>query len=585
MPARTNGEISAAFDELADLYELDGAVIHRVLAYRTAAKTVREAPRSVADLTLAGRVKELPGIGATLEEKIRALLDTGTIPAAEKLRAKYPTGLVALTNLPGLGPKKVRRLWDELGVDSLETLRRAAEEGRIRSLRGFGASTEEAVLAALAADDAGERRTRVLLSRALQVGQPIVDALRARGARAELGGSARRWADSVKDLDVIAAAEDPAALVATLAGLDVIERVVSAGENGARAITHTGMSVDLKVVAPEQFGNLLQHFTGSAAHNIALRDEAVRRGFHVSEYGLGDPDGKVHQCATEEEVYALLGMSWIPPELREDRGELEAAARDELPDLIEVDDLRGELHCHTVLSDGRGTIDEMAAAARARGLEYLCFTDHSASHGFGNAVSAGELAAQIARVREADARHEGIALLVGSEVNIGLDGGLDYPDELLAVLDWVMASVHTSFGQDQTARIVRAMEHPYVDCIGHLTGRKIETRPPYQVDVEQVIGAAARTHTMLEINSAPDRRDVNDLHARAAAAAGVPIVVNTDAHAVGYFDFARYGIATARRGWLTAGQVANTRPWAELAPLGKRARGAGGGGRGPIPGR
>jgi DNA polymerase (family X) len=579
MPSITNGEIAAAFDELADLYELDGAVVHRVLAYRTAAKTVRDASRSVAELARAGRATELPGIGKTLEDKIEALMETGRIPAVEKLRAKYPPGLVAITHLPGLGPKRVRRLFDELGIDSPEALRAAAEAQEIRGLRGFGEKAEAAILEALSQDRAGEPRTRMLLSRALAVGEAVVAALRARGgpeAKVELAGSARRWADSVKDLDVIAAGPDPAVLVAALGDLDLVERLGSAGDAGARAITHSGLTVDLKVVEPDQFGNLLQHFTGAKAHNVALREAAVRRGLHVSEYGIEDEQtGVTHRCATEEEVYARLGMAWIPPELREGRGELEAAARGELPELLRLEDLRGELHCHTVLSDGRSTLEQMAEAARARGLEYLAITDHSASHGFGNHVDAEQLWQQIERVRELGDRLEGIELLAGSEVNIGPEGALDYPDDLLAALDWVIASVHTSFGMgsDQmTARVVAAMEHPWVDAIGHPTGRKIETRAPYAIDIDAVIEAAARTGTMLEINSAPDRRDLDDVHARAAAEAGVRILVNTDAHSARNLELVRYGVATARRAWLTAEQVANTRPWGEFAHLRKRAQ-------------
>jgi DNA polymerase (family 10) len=580
MPSVTNSEIAAAFEELADLYELDGAVQYRVIAYRTAAKNVREAPRSVAELARDGRATELPGIGRTLEEKIRALLDTGVIPAAEKLRARYPPGLVAITHLPGLGAKRVRRLFDELGIDSLEALREAAERHEIRELRGFGEKAEAQIIGALeqaGADEPGAGG-RFLLDRALVVGEMVVDALRARGgprAKVELAGSARRWTDSVKDLDVIAAHADPAELARALGGLDVVERVLSSGDAGSRAVTHTGMTIDLKVVEPDQFGNLLQHFTGAKAHNVALREAAVRRGLHVSEYGIADDaDGTVHRCPTEEEVYGVLGLPWIPPELRENRGELEAAARGELPELVELGDLRGELHCHTTLSDGRHDLEEMVQAARELGYEYLAVTDHSASHGFGNHVTAEELERQIERVHELNARQEGFEVLVGSEVNIGVDGSLDYPDELLAALDWVIASVHTSFNmtpENMTARIVVAAEHPWVDCIGHPTGRKIGSRTPYSVDMERIIEAAARSGTMLEVNANPDRRDLNELHAHAAAEAGVPIVVTTDAHSVRGFRVARYGIATARRAWLTAEHVANTRPWSDFAPLRKRA--------------
>jgi len=581
-PDPPNATIAALFDELADLYELDGASIHRVLAYRTAAKTVREAPRSVAALTRAGTVTSLPGIGRTLEEKVAQLLETGTIPAVEKLRAKYPPGLVDITRLPGLGPKKARKLFDELAVDSLDALRAAAEAQQLRGIRGFGPKFEAQVLAAFAAGLAepdGRGRFRVLLHKALPVGQGIVEALRAHPAsdRVELAGSARRLGDSVKDLDIIATASDPAALIAAFAELDVIESVSGeSGPNAARARTHTGMPVDLRVVEPDQFGNLLQHFTGSKLHNVALREAAVRRGLHVSEYGiLDDATGQTHRCATEEEVYALLGLPWIPPELREDRGELQLAGPEDVPDLITQDDLRGDLHMHTVLSDGRNTAEQMALAARDRGLEYIALTDHSASHGFGNHVTADELWAQVEHVRALNASLEGIEVLIGTESNIGLDGAPDYPDDLLAELDWVIASIHTSFGmpeKEMTARMVAAIEHPLIDAIGHPTGRKIEERPPYAIDMEQVIAAAARTGTMLEINSAPDRRDLHEIHARAARDAGVWILVDSDSHGVNTLPLTRWGIATARRAWLTAADVANTRPWAEFAPLRKRAR-------------
>jgi DNA polymerase (family X) len=571
----TNAQIAAAFEELADLYELDGAVVHRVLAYRTAAKAVREAPVSVLGLTREGRVTTLPGIGKTLEEKIRALDSTGDIPSAVKLRERYPIGLRRIMALPGWGPRKARRVYDELGVDSLEALRAAAEGGRLRGMRGFGAKVEKALLAALEAGADGSPEPRVLLSRALRIGDQIVGALRAQPGvdRVELAGSARRLADSVKDLDVIATASDPAALAGALGELAVIESVQSSGDAGARATTHTGMKVDLKVVAPDQFGNVLQHFTGSKAHNVALREAAVRRRLHVSEYGiLDDASGDTWRCATEEEVYARLGLPWIPPELREGRGELEAAAQGALPRLVTEADIRGDLHSHTVASDGRATLEEMVRGARERGLEYLAITDHSASHGFGNHVSPEDLWRQVERVRALNATLEGFEVLIGTETNIGLDGMPDYPDDLLAELDWVIASVHTQFSMDMTERLVAAVEHPWIDAIGHPTGRKIETRPGYAVDMDRVIAAAAEAGTMLEINAAPDRRDLHELHARAAADAGVPVLVNTDAHSVRNFELLRYGVATARRAWLTPEQVANTRTWADFAPLRKRAR-------------
>jgi DNA polymerase (family 10) len=575
MPDPTNTEIAAALDELGDLSELDGAIIHRVVAYRNAAKAVREATVSVAALARRGRATELPGVGLTIQEKVLALADDGAIPAIVKLRAKFPQGLIEIMHVPGLGPKRARRLFDELGIDSVQALRQAAETQRIQTLKGFGPKAEEAILAAL--DDAGqgERPRRVVLDQALSVGEELVAALREHPAsdRVELAGSARRMTDSVKDLDVIATATDPLGLAKAAAGLNLVESAQKPGEAGVRLRTHTGLQVDLRIVAPDQFGNLLQHLTGSKQHNMALRDAAVRKALHVSEYGvLDDNTSETHRCATEQEVYALLGLEYIEPELRENRGELEAAASGALPELISREDLKGDLHCHTTASDGTASIEEMATAARDAGYQYLAITDHSASFGFGDEVSPDRLLEQIERIRSTEL--DGIELLAGSEVNILPDGSLDYDDKLLAQLDWVVASVHTSFRmtpEAMTARIVRAIEHPLVDVIGHPSGRKIEHRPPYEYDLEQVIDAAARTCTMLEINANPDRRDLNDIQARAAAAAGVPLVISTDAHRPATFTrVPRYGIATARRAWLTAADVANTRPWAELDAMRKR---------------
>ncbi len=576
----TNSEVAAAFDELGDLYELDGATIHRIVAYRNAARSVREASKQVAQLALDGRATQIPGIGATLQEKIVALATTGEIPALVKLRGKFPPGLVEMTKLPGLGPKRARRLYEELGTDSLERLREAAEAGRISELKGFGEKAEQALLEAVDAYAETGPAQRIVLSRALAVGEELLAEIRALAVtrQAELAGSARRMAESVKDLDIVATASDPAALAAAVAALPQVEAASTPGPNAVRIRTHSAINVDVRIVEPDQFGNVLQHLTGSKQHNVALRDFAVRRGLHISEYGvLDDSDGVTHRCATEAEVYALLGMEYIPPELREDRGELEAALKQALPELVSAADLKGDLHCHTSASDGTASIEEMAEAAIAAGYEYLAITDHSASMGFGADVSNDQLKAQIERIREVDATLPGFTLLAGSEVNVLPDGSLDYPDELLSELDWVVASVHTSFRMpksEMTARIVRAIEHPYVDCIGHLSGRKILQRQPYEFDFDSVLEASARTGTMLEINANPDRRDLNELHARDAAAAGIPIVINCDAHRTGGFEVVRYGIATARRAWLSAGQIANTRPWSDVAPLLSRAAAA-----------
>jgi DNA polymerase (family X) len=581
-----NSAIADALEELGNLYELDGAIVHRVLAYRSAAHSVREALVSVAGLARCGRATELPGVGETLQEKILALLDTGTIPAAEKLRARVPAGLIALMRLPSLGPKRARLLHSQLGVDSLETLREAALAGRLRSVKGLGAKFETSVLDSLnkmPAHPADRQAPRLLLPKALGLGRALADGLTegaGAGTDVRIAGSARRMADSVKDIDLIAVTRKPVTLAKSLATLPEIESVSSAGRAGAKARTHSGMSVDLRIAKPSQIGNLLQHFTGSGKHNAALREAAVRRGLHVSEYGVyDDATGTTATCASEQEVYALLGLAYIEPELRENRGELAAAqlggGAAALPELIDLSDIKGDLHCHTVASDGRNTIEEMTLAARERGYEYVAITDHSASHGFGDDVSPEQLREQIERIRDVDARTEGIRVLAGSEVNILPDGSLDYEDELLAELDWVIASVHTAFGmseQAMTERMIAAVEHPLVDAIGHPTGRLIERREPYALDVQALIEAAKRSATMLEINANPDRRDLNDIHARAAARAGVRILIDSDAHWVERFEVMRWGVATARRAWLTAGDVANARPWSEFAKLRKRER-------------
>jgi DNA polymerase (family 10) len=581
-PSVSNAAIAEAFDELSTLYELDGAIVHRVLAYRSAAKAVREATVSVAALAREGRAVELPGIGKTLQEKIVSLLETGAIPAAERLRAKFPPGLIEITRLPGLGAKRVALLYSELGVDSPQALREAAEAGRVRTVRGLGARFEERVLAALAEMDArpeGEHAApRTLLSKATDLAQALASGLErlgGDGTHVEPAGSLRRQADSVKDIDLVAVTTRPTTLARSLARLAEIESVSSAGRAGARGRTHSGAAVDLRIAKPAQLGNLLQHFTGSGRHNAALREAAVRQGLHVSEYGiLDDATGVTETYATEHEVYKRLGLQYIEPELREDRGELEAARNGTLPELVELEDIRGDLHTHTVASDGHNTIEEMGRAAKERGYEYLAHTDHSASHGFGNDVSPEQLRRQIDLVRAADERVAGIRLLAGSEVNILPDGSLDYEDELLAQLDWLVASVHTSFAmgeQAMTERVIAAIEHPLVDAIGHPTGRLIERRAPYSIDLDAVFAAAARTGTMLEINANPDRRDLSDVHARAAARAGVMLVIDSDAHRVATLANMRWGVATARRAWLTAEQVANTRSWQELCKLGKKA--------------
>ena len=573
-----NAEIADALIELATLYELDGAIRYRVLAYREAARVIRQSPVSVEELARAGRATELPGVGKTLEDKIVNLLDTGEIPSAAKLKRRFPPTLVEVTRVPGVGAKTARRLYDELGVASLDDLRMAAEAQRIRDVKGLGPKAEENVLASLGKLADRGPTDRLLLSEVLPVAERIAADLREHPASeaVEVAGSARRRTETCHDIDLIATSSDPVALSKALVEHPLVVAAGSPRSSGAHATTHNGIAIDLRIVPPDAYGNLLQHFTGSAEHSVELRERAVKMGLSVSEHGIADSEsGEVARYATEAEVYERLGLDYIEPELREANGEIQAAAEGKLPALVALDDIRGDLHCHTTISDGRNSLEEMAAAARARGYAYLAVTDHSASHGFGNHVTPQRLEQRIEEVRELNSGMRAFRVLAGSEVNVMPDGSLDYDDDLLRELDWVIASVHTSFKiskRAMTERIVTAIENPLVDCIGHLTGRLINRREPYDVNVERVAEAAARTGTMLEINGNPNRRDLSERHARLAAEAGATICLNTDAHGTDTLINMAYAVATARRAWLTADQIANTRAWREFSRMRKRAR-------------
>ncbi len=564
----TNAEIADALEELSVLYQLDGADRYRVLAYTNSARTIRDQGSSVEEMAKAGRVTDLPGVGKTLEEKILALVETGEIPAAAKLKEKLPAGLLEINRIPGLGPKTVRRLHDELDVTGPEDLREAAEAGRVRALKGLGPKAEQNILDGLdrlEAEPQGPKRKP--LDKVLPLAEELVEALRSHPSceQAEIAGSVRRMADTCKDIDLIATSDDPRGLAGYIAGHETVSSAGNPSENGVKLETQADIGVDVRIVEPEAFGNLLQHFTGSAAHNTELRETAVSEGLHVSEHGIKDDrTGETERFRTEEEVYGRLGYEYIVPELREHRGELAAARDGTLPDLVERDQIRGDLHCHTTLSDGQNTLEEMASAAERLGYDYMAITDHSATHGFGDNVEPDRLLERIGEIREFNRKSENITLLAGSEVNIHPDGTLDYEDEVLAALDWVIASIHTGFSKNEaamTARMIAAIEHPEVDCIGHATGRLLARREPYPLEIEAVFEAAVRSDTAFEINGSPKRRDLSDIHARMARDAGVKIVINTDAHAASSLEYMSYGIATARRAWLEAGDVLNTGPW------------------------
>ena len=560
-----NDEVAEQLDLLADLLEIEGEASFRVLAYRRAATRVRETAAPIAELALQGQAKALSGIGKTIEEKIVQIVEDGEIHALTKRRDRIPAEVVLFTRLPGLGPKTAARIWQELGVTTLVELKEAAEAERLRALAGLGAKTEERILKALVetAEQPSEPR-RTLLGTALPKLLAVVSVLREHPA-ADLvseAGSARRRRETVRDLDIIATAHEPATLTEYFTRLTWVAKVEAHGDTKATVLSQEGFRFDLRVVPPEAYGNLLQHFTGSKHHNVALRERAVKDGLSVSEYGIQDVEkGELFMTRDEAELYERLGYQFIPPELRENSGELEAARRGELPELVEHAHLRGDLHSHTTWSDGKGSLEQMVGAARARGYEYLAVCDHAQR-------LRGDL---LARQHEAIAELAGAAaplrILRGIEVNIRADGSLDVDDETLAGLDWVMASVHSGFDRDPTGRVLAAMENPHVDCIGHVTNRRINVRRPADVAVEKVVEKALETGTFLEINSQPDRLDLRDVHARLAGEAGVRVVVSSDGHSVGALGYVEFGIAQARRAWLTRDQVLNTRPWTEIARL------------------
>lgn len=559
---------------MADLLELEGAVVYRVLAYRRAAKTLRETPESVARLSAESRLTSLAGVGQTIADKVAELLQSGQIAALERLVARNPPGAVSVMRLQGVGPKTARRIFDELNLRTVDDVREAAQAGRIRELQGMGEKTETAILTGLADGDGAPPPPRRSVARVRALADRVVDDLRAcEGvSRCDVAGSVRRYQETAKDVDIVASVSDRVAVAEVFTGSEWVAEVESRGDSRITARAHDGTLVELRMVPPGCYGNLLQHLTGSKAHNVALREAAVRAGLKVSEYGIERVDsGEVWSSDEEAEVYAELGLPWIPPELREHRGELEAARAGRLPELVAESDIRGDLHVHTDWSDGKASLEQMVAAGRARGYAYMNITDHSPAVGFGMGLDAGRLHAQVERVRALAATLEpGFTLLAGAEVDILRDGSLDYSDELLEQLDVVVASVHASHrlsAADQTKRVCAALENPNVDILGHPTGRLIGRRPPNPIDMEAVVQKAVETGTALEASCQPDRLDLSDVHVRLAVEAGARLAIDTDAHSVAALDYLPFGVMNARRGWTGPASVINTRSWPELRAL------------------
>jgi DNA polymerase (family X) len=574
----TNREVADRLRLIGDLLELEGAVRHRVLAYRRAAARVRSATTSVAEMAVRGRAVELPDIGTTLQAKIVELVETGDIAALAKLRDRVPVGLAEVARLEGIGPKRAAALWQELGVASVDDLATALGDGRVREVPGFGAATEARLAAELARHAAAESggEERVPIGRALPLAEEIARDLREAvpGARVEVAGSLRRGSESVHDIDIVAAHERAQELQDVLAAHPAVERELSRGDASASLATHAGVRLELAIGPPASFGNLLQHATGSAAHNVRLRELAVRRGLSVSQHGILGSDGERLTHADEHEVYAALGLHPIPPELREDRGEIEQAREGPLPRLVERGDLRGDLHSHTRWSDGTQTVAQMAEAARERGYAYLAISDHSQSLAMAGGLDPERVRRQWEEIDAENARRDDILLLKATEVDILADGRLDFDDELLAGFDWVTASVHSGFAQDAerlTARALAAAASPLVDVIGHPTGRMLGRRGHAPVDLDRLIAAAVESDTLLEVNAQPQRLDLDAEMARRALSAGARITIGSDAHSGRALDLIRFGVLVARRAGARREDVANAGPWAELA-AGRRAR-------------
>jgi DNA polymerase (family 10) len=576
-----NFELAQLFERMADVLEIRGDNPFRIRAYRRAAQNLESLAEDVETLAREERLEEIPGVGADLAGKIAEYLRTGRVREIDAARKGVPRGVVELMNVPGIGPKTAKLLFEQEGVTTLDRLEKLARAGKLRGRHGIQARTEVNILKGIALVRGG--RARMPLGRALPLGRELVRALAdVPGVKAvELAGSLRRMKETVGDIDLLVTSTDARRVMRAFTGLPQVAEVLERGGTKAAIRHREGIQVDLRVLEPEAFGAALIYFTGSKQHNIRIRERAVKRGLKISEYGVfrARTDRRV-AGATEEEVYAAIGLPWIAPELREDTGEIEAAAEGTLPELVELDDIRGDLHCHTRASDGHHTIEELVAAAERRGYDYVVVSDHSESARVAGGLSADELADHVAKIRASARKHPKIQVLAGTECDVLEHGALDYPDEVLATLDVVVAAVHSRFKQprrDMTRRLCRALAHPRVNILAHPTGRLIGEREPYDADLDQVFRVAKRHGKAVEINSHPARLDLDDVHARRARDLGVLIAVNTDTHALDQLGQMELGVATARRAWLSKDLVVNS--WPTRMLLEWTRPGAGGRGR------
>jgi DNA polymerase (family 10) len=563
---RANDAVERLLLEYADLLAIVGEDPYKPRAYEKAARSIGGYGTDLRDLDEAG-LRQIPGIGRSIAEKIEAALATGTFPELEEVRARVPAGVRAMTELPGFGPKKALVVYRELGIESVPALVAAAQAGQLAGLKGFSKKTEDNVLAAAAraARDAG----RVRIDQALEVAETLLGLLRPiRGVhRAAYAGSLRRMRDTIGDVDLLVASDRPTPVMDAFTAAEPVERVLAHGDRKSSIVTRGGLQVDLRVVPLQAWGAAMIYFTGSKAHNVAIRQLAVRAGLKLNEYGLFAVEGdELLAAETEQEVYERLGMAWVPPTLREDRGEIEAALAGTLPRIVERKDLRGDLHTHTDLTDGIASLETMVEAAAAHRYAYYAVTDHAPNLAM-QRMSDEKMLAQRERLRRLQGRYPKLALLHGTELNIDPDGGVDWPEDFLAGFDLTVASIHSHFGLSRdamTRRLLRAIEHPHVHVIGHLTTRQLGRRDPIDVDLEAVFAAAGRTGTALEINAYPERLDLRDEHVWAAKRHGVRFAIDTDAHAVGHLDLMPFGVGVAQRAWLTREDVINAWPLTKL---------------------
>lgn len=575
-----NQKIAQLFAEMGDLLEIKGDNPFKIRAYRRAALNIGGLAQPVEGLSRE-ELRAIPGIGEDLAAKIETYLQSGVMPAHDKLESELPPGILDLLAVPGIGPKTAKHLVEQLQVTSLEELERLAQEHRLAGIPGIQEKTEEKILKGIASVKR-RREERQPLGVLLPVAEEIVAQLQgvAGVERIEIAGSLRRRRETIRDIDIVAAASAPAAVMAAFVGLPQVERVIMHGPTRASVVLSSGAQVDLRVVEPASFGAALAYLTGSKGHNIRLRDIAVRKGLKLNEYGLfRETDNSRLGGETEEDIYRLLGLPWIPPELREDLGEVEAAQEGRLPRLISIADIRGDLHCHSCWSDGAQTLEELAQAARARGHAYLALTDHSYGLGVTHGLSIERLREQQQAVAVLNRRLQNFIILTGTEMDIRADGSLDFPDEVLHELDFVIASIHSGFNESPaqlTARLVTAMRNPYVALIAHPTGRLLGERDAYALDMDEILRVARETGTALEINSYPLRLDLSDSHARRAKEQGVTLAINCDVHVLSQFDSLHYGVSLARRAWLEKGDVLNTLDLTELRKRLGLKRGKGG---------